>query len=762
MGARIAAHLANAGFAVELLDRVLPEGRERNGAALGGLENAARQRPVAFFTEGARGLIRPGNFEDDLGRVRQCEWIIEAVAEDLEIKRALWRRVAAVRRPGTIVSTNTSGIALGRICEGFDGEFRAHFLGTHFFNPPRYLHLMEAIAGAETRGEVLERVAWFCDVHLGKGVVRCKDTPNFIANRMGCFFGGKVWQLAEAGGFTVEEVDALTGPLIGLPKSASFRLLDVIGLDVWVRILRNLHEAAPLDPARELYRIPPAMERMLERGWLGEKRGQGFYRRVGKGAEQGIWALDRETLEYRPARKANFPAVEAVRGIEDVGERLRRLVAGGGRAGEFLWKLWRDFVLHAARMVPEITDRIVEIDRAMRWGYGFTLGPFEAWDALGVGETVDRMRREGCAIPGNVEGMLGSGAAGFYGVEGAGESGACYFDLGSGVYAPLEKRSGVLLLSECRRAGGVVKTGADASLVDLGDGVLCLEFHGKGNRTGEDVVRMAGLALEEMERGFEALVVAHDGENFSLGGDLGRVLGAAQAGRWDELDGEIRRFQAVCMAMKYAARPVVAAPCGMTLGGGCEMVLHCGRVQAAAETYMGLTETGVGLIPAGGGCKELLMRLGSARDAFERIGGGKVSQSAGQAREWGFVRPGDGITMNRERLTADAKRVALGEVAGWAPGAPRQDIAVEGEAGYAALKMQMTLAAEGGYLTEYDCVVGEKLARVLCGGRLTGRQRVTEGYLLDLEREAFLSLCGNGKTQERMRYMVKNGRAPRN
>ena len=767
MGARIAAHFANAGFPVDLLDIVLPDQPERNRAVLGGIESAATQRPVAFFTDAGKALIAPGNFEDDLGRVGRCQWIVEAVAENLEIKRSLWRRVAALRAPGSIVSTNTSGIPLARINEGFDSEFRQHFLGTHFFNPPRYLHLAELIAGAETRPEVVDWVASFCDLHLGKGVVRCKDTPNFIGNRIGCFFGAKVGQLTEEADFSVEEVDALTGPLIGLPKSASFRLIDVIGLDVWVHVLRNLYDAAPLDPARELYRVPEVMQQMMERGWLGEKRGQGFYKRVGKGADKEIWALDRKTLEYRPARKVKFPAVEAVRGIEDLGQRLRALVAadhvGDGRAGQFLWKLFRDFMIYAARMVPEISERIVEIDRAMRWGYGFTLGPFELWDALGVGETVERMRSEECAIPENVEIMLASGARSFYeNADRQGEPGTRYFDLNAGGYAELEPRPGVMVLAGIKRARGVVKTNPGASLVDLGDGVLCLEFHSKMNALGEDMVRMVTGALDEVDRGFEALVVANDGENFSVGANLTMVLLASQEGEWDELDTAIRRFQAACMAMKYASRPVVAAVFGMAVGGGCEVALHAGRVQASAETYMGLVETGVGLIPAGGGCKEMLLRLGDAKRAFEPIGYGKVSSSAAHARELGFLGPADGLTMNRERLTADAKAAARGMVAAWAPGMPRQDIAVEGEAGYATLKMGTTLAAEGGYLTEYDCVVGEKLAYVLSGGRLTGTQQVSEQYLLDLEREAFLSLCGNVKTRERMQYMLKNGKALRN
>jgi 3-hydroxyacyl-CoA dehydrogenase len=763
MGARIAAHFANAGFPVDLLDIVLPGNPQRNAAALAGIESAAKQRPVAFFTDAARGLITPGNFEDDLARVGRCEWIVEAVAENLEIKRSLWYRVAALRAPGSIISTNTSGIPLARISEGFDSEFRHHFLGTHFFNPPRYLHMAEVIPGAETNAEVLDWVSGFCDLHLGKGVVRCKDTPNFIGNRIGCFFGAKVAQLTEEGDYTIEEVDALTGPLIGLPKSASFRLIDIIGVDVWVHVLRNLYEAVPDDPARELYRVPDVMQQMIDRGWLGEKRGQGFYKRTGKGAEKEIWALDRKTLEYHPAQKPKFPAVDAVRGIDDLGERLRALVAGSDRAGQFLWKLFRDFVLYSARMVPEISDRIVEIDRAMRWGFAFKLGPFELWDALGVADTVARMRSEGCAIPENVERMLHHGATGFYEyADRDGEPGTRYFDLNEAAWRTLETRPGVIVLRDIRRARGIVKSNPGASLIDLGDGVLCLEFHSKMNALGEDMVRMVSAALDEVDRGFQALVVANDGENFSVGANLMQVLLAAQEGEWDELDRSIRRFQAAGMAMKYAARPVVAAVFGMALGGGCEVALHAGRVQAAAESYMGLVEVGVGLIPAGGGCKEMLLRLGNAKRAFDLIGFGKVSESALHARQLGFLRPSDGISMNRERLTADAKTAALAMVAGWAPGTPRQDIPVEGAAGFALLELGVKLAAEAGFITAYDSVVGEKLAYILSGGRLTGAQKVSEQYLLDLEREAFLSLCGNRPTQERMQYMLKTGKPLRN
>jgi len=763
MGSRIAAHFANAGYPVDLLDIVLPDQPNRNAAALAGIESAAKQRPTGFFTDSAKSLIKPGNFDDDLPRLRECDWIVEAVAENLAIKRSLLERVAAARTPGAIVSTNTSGIPLASIVEGFGDEFRRHFLGTHFFNPPRYLHLVEIVPGPDTAPEMLEWASEFCDRHLGKGVVPCKDTPNFIANRLGCFFGSTIHKLTVEGDFTIEEVDAITGQLIGLPKSASFRLVDIIGLDVWAHVLRNLHELAVNDPARDRYVVPDFMERMLERGLLGEKRGQGFYKRVGKGAEKEIYAIDRKSLEYHPAQKVKFPSVDAVRGIEDLPQRLRALVAGTDRVGQFLWRLYRDFLIYSAEMIPEISDRVVEIDRAMRWGFAFQLGPFETWDALGFRATADRMRQDGCTLPENIGSMLRAGATSFYEVaDRGGEPSTRYFDMVGLGYRDLEPRPGVIQLAAIKRARGVVKSNAGASLVDIGDGALCLEFHSKMNTLGEDAIQMLLAGVEEMELSCEALVIGNQGDHFSAGANLMLVLLAAQEGEWDDLDRMVRRFQQANMAIKYAPKPVVSAPFGMTLGGGCEVALHAARVQASAETYMGLVEVGVGLIPAGGGCKELVLRGGDLRTIFETIGYAKVSTSGANARELGLLRGEDGVSMNPERQIADAKEAALAMRASHAPGAPRQDIPVAGEAGFALLKMGLFLAHEGGYISEYDCVVGEKLAYILSGGRLSGEQRVSEQYLLDLEREAFLSLCGQAKTQERMQYMLKSGKPLRN
>jgi len=762
MGSRIAAHFANAGIPALLLDIVIERSPDRNAAARKGIQNASTQKPGAFFTRETAGLITPGNFEDHLGDISGCDWVIEAVTENLDIKRALWRKVELLRKPTAILSTNTSGLPLTRISEGFSPEFRRDFLGTHFFNPPRYLHLVEVIPTPYTDHDVVEFVTGFADRRLGKGVVQCKDTPNFIANRIGSFFGGTIGIIMMEDGYSIEEVDALTGPLIGLPNSATFRLLDIVGLDVWDYVGTNLHQNVPYDRWRDRFLSPPFMQQLISRQWLGEKSGQGFYRRVGKGADRAIEAVDWKTLEYHPAWKAAFPEVEAARGIENLPERLRALVAGGGRAGSFLWKLFRDLFIYAAERVPEISDRIVEIDRAMRWGYAHRLGPFELWDALGFEATVRRMEGEGVELPANIQSMLSQRANSFYRTaDRDGMPGAEYYDFPRGDYSALEARPGVIVLSEVKRARGVVRRNPGASLIDLGDGVLCLEFHSKMNSLGEDNIAMIYAGLEQTQRGFQAMVIANQGENFSVGANLVLVLLAAQEGDWDELAAAVHRFQQANLAIKYSPCPVVAAPFGQTLGGGCEIVLHATRAQASAELYMGLVETGVGLVPAGGGCKELLHRLKDPRRVFELIGFAKVSTSAAEAREMGLLGKGGGISMNPERLPADAKAMALALAPNYVPPVPGE-IDVTGEPGLAALKMGAWLARQAGHITAHDFVVGEKLARVLSGGRLSAGQAVSEQYLLDLEREAFLSLCGLPATQERMAHLLKTGKPLRN
>ena len=763
MGSRIAAHFANAGVPALLLDIVIPGQANRNAAALKGIENAAKQRPPGFFTDDKVALVQAGNFEDDLHRVSECDWILEAVVENLELKRDLWRKVDAARKIDAILSTNTSGIPLAQISEGFSPQFRRHFLGTHFFNPPRYLHLLELIPGAETDPAILNAVEEFADRRLVKGVVRTKDTPNFIANRIGSFFGGTIAKTMVEEDFSVEEVDALTGPLIGLPNSASFRLLDLVGLDVWAFVGSNLYGAVPHDPWRDRFLPLDFEKKMIERKWLGDKTGQGFYKKTGKGENKEIQVLDWKTLEYQPLQKPRFPAVEAAKGIEDLGERLRTLLRSSDRAGKFLWKVFSDLFLYSAEMIPEISDRVVEIDRAMRWGYANKLGPFELWDTLGFVDVITRLETERRTLPPGIKKALSHGAFSIYkDADKQGRPQTTYFDFHTQSYQPIEPREGIIVLSDLKRSQGVVRQNAGASLVDLGDGVLCVEFHSKMNAIGEDNIAMLYAGIEETEKNFDAMVIANEGQDFSVGANLVMVLLASQEGDWDELNAAINRFQQANMALKYAAKPVVAAPFARTLGGGCEIVLHSARAQASAETYIGLVEVGVGLIPGAGGCKELLLRLKDPRKVFELIGYAKVSASAEDAKKLGLLNRTDSISMNPERLIGDAKALALSLVPGYAPGTTRTDIKVAGESGFALLKLGVWTMRQGHYISDHDVLIAEKLGNILTGGRLTGEQMVSEQYLLDLEREAFLSLCGNPKTQERMGYMLKTGKPLRN
>jgi 3-hydroxyacyl-CoA dehydrogenase len=741
MGACIAAHFANAGIPSLLLDL-------NPALARKGIESALKQRPAGFFTDAAAALVEAGSFDGDLARLAECDWVIEAIVENLDAKRALWPHAIAAARPDAILSTNTSGIPLREISAAFPAAVQRRFLGTHFFNPPRYLHLLEVIPGVETDSAVVEFISQFAAARLGKGVVRCKDTPNFIANRIGLFWGATVVSIAQADGYTVEETDAITGSLIGLPNSATFRLLDIIGLDVAAFVGENLYHAAPDDPWRERFFAPEIHKQMLERKWLGEKTGQGFYKRVGP--EKAIHALDLETLEYHPATKVSFPAADAVRNTEDLGQRLRALLAGKDRVASFLWKLYRDVFAYSASRIPEISDHIVEIDRAMRWGFAHKLGPFELWDALGFAETAARMEKDGVALPENVIAMRRSGVTSFYRREGRE-----YFDFAAASYQPLESPG--LILAHCR----TVKENSGASLIDLGGGALCVEFRSKMNVLGLDQIQTIKAGLEETAENFDAMVVANQGGDFSAGANLLLILLAAREGEWDEIDRMVRRFQQVNLAMKYAPKPVVAAPFGRTLGGGCEIALYAHRIQAGAEMYMGLVEAGVGVIPAGGGCAAMLTRVDGTRKLFETIGGAKVSSSAEEARALGFLTPHDRVTMNPDRLIDDAKQFALELAHNYTP-PPRAAIRVGGEAAYALMKLGAWTYQQGGYITEYDTVIAEKLAYVLSGGRLTGEPMVTEQYLLDLEREAFLSLCGNPRTLARMEHTLKTGKPLRN
>jgi len=793
MGARIAAHLANAGVPCALLDMVPREltaaeaskglTREsmefRNRQALAGIEAAKKSRPAAFFVNDFARLIRPGNFEDHLDWCNGADWIIEAVVEDLEIKRGLLERVEKFRRPGTIVTSNTSGLPIHLVASGRSDDFQAHWAGTHFFNPPRYMKLVELIAGPKTKPEVLAALDEFCDRRLGKGVVAAKDTPNFIANRIGTFSMLNALRLMNELDMTIEEVDACTGPAIGQPKSATFRTADLVGLDVLAHVVHNIYEGIGEDESREMYRPPPFVEKMMQRGWLGEKSGGGFYKRVKNAAgESEILTLDVKTMDYRPRQKAKFASIEAGKMVDDTRERLRSflhpILEGqvADKAARFIWSALSETCLYAARRVPEIADGIVEVDRAMRWGFAWELGPFEIWDTIGVEPMAQKLKLLGKTMPPLVTALLSSGKKSFY--ESA-RGQARYFDLASASYKPVEQPPGVIILKSLREQSKIVESNSGASLVDLGDGVICCEFHAKMNAIGADIVTMLHAGVKRLRSDFEAMVIANQAQNFSVGANLMLLLVSAQEQEWDDIHDAVRQFQNVNMAIKYAPRPVVAAPQGMALGGGCEISLHAARIHAAAEAYIGLVETGVGLIPAGGGSKEMLIRANehaaggedldlfhAMKPVFENIAMAKVGTSAEECRALGYLRPSDPISMNRDRLVADAKQTALALVrAGYHPPAPAQ-IRVLGEEMIAAAKLAVHQMLRGEYISEYDALVARKLAEVLAGGALSASQIVSEQYILDLEREAFVSLCGEPKTQARIAHTLKTGKPLRN
>jgi 3-hydroxyacyl-CoA dehydrogenase len=730
MGAQIAAHLANAGVPTLLLDLTLDLARS-------GLKRARELKPDPFFTPDAAALITPGSFDTDLPRLAGVDLVIEAVVERIDVKRPLLERVDAVRQGTTIVSSNTSGIPIAALGEGRSESFRRHWLGTHFFNPPRYLHLLEIIPTADTEPAVVDRVRRFADLQLGKGVVVARDRPNFIANHIGIYSALQVLAVLESGAYTIEEIDTLTGPAIGRPKSATFRTIDLTGVDVLAAVAANL--SLP---------VPRLVQALIERGWIGEKAGQGFYKRLKTAEGSEILTLDPGTLTYRARQPARMPAVEAASMIGDTAERLRTLFFDPGRAGAFLRQTLGSTLAYTARIADEVAYSIDDIDRAMRWGFAWELGPFEIWDVLGVRDTLAALRQAGTTPvgeePPRISALLASGRHRFR----------------DGHLPPAAP--GLQLLASPSDRVRVVRRNAGASLVDLGDGVLALEFHSKMNTLGADSVDMMHAGVTEAARNFAALVVANEAPAFSAGANLMLVLLEAQEGNWDEIDLMVRGFQRATAALRFAEVPVVVAPAGLTLGGGCEILLHADRVQAAAESYIGLVETGVGLIPAGGGVKEMLRRHRNVQRVFETIGFARTSTSAADARRLGFLRDADVVTMNRERLTADAKALALERVReGYLRPQPAR-IAVGGEGVLAALKLGIHLAWRAGRISEHDALIGRTLARVMAGGALPQAGEVSEQYLLDLEREAFLALCGERKTLERIQYTLKTGKMLRN
>ena len=788
MGATIAAHLANAGIPTLLLDiapRELTADEEakalgldspqvKNRIARTGFENLKKTRPAAYMLSDNARLITVGNFTDDMTKLKNCDLVIEAVVENLDIKHKVFTEVEKHRKPGSITASNTSGIPIKSIAEAFGDDFKKHFLGIHFFNPPRYMKLVEIIPTEWTSPEISCQIAGLLDRRLGKGVVPAKDRPNFIANRIGTF--GMMATVHEmlAMGFTPTEVDQMTGKAIGHASSATFRTSDLVGLDVLVHVNKNLYPAVPDDEDRDVFRVPDLIDTMLEKKLLGDKTKGGFFKKT-KNSEgkTEILELDLKTFEYKPQEKTKFPSLDAAKQVEDLPKRVKTLAWGDDRVGEFLWKTSSRLFRYAANRIPEIADTIVEIDNAIKWGFGWEIGVFETWDAVGVSESVERMRREGQPVPENVQKMLDSGAETFYRDEDGKRS---YYDLIAGEYRPMPERPGVIVLKSLKDRTGVIKSNPGASLIDLGDGVACLEFHSKMNSIGGDTVQMMNFALDEVERNFEGLVVGNQGGNFSAGANIMLLLLAAQEEEWDDISMMVRALQNAVMRLRYSPKPVVTAPYGLTLGGGCEITIHGDSVRAAAETYIGLVEVGVGVIPAGGGTKEMTMRAMDAAKAvpdadplaflkktFEMIGMGKVATSAQEARSWGFLRDEDSISMNGDRLIADAKQEVLGLAAtGYVQPVERTDILVMGEAGEAAMKLALHMMRQGAFISDHDQLIGRKLAHVMSGGSLNHPTEVSERYLLDLEREAFVSLCGERKTQERIAAMLKTGKPLRN
>ncbi|MEJ2719510.1 MAG: 3-hydroxyacyl-CoA dehydrogenase NAD-binding domain-containing protein [bacterium] len=790
MGATLAAHLANAGIRTHLLDIVPPEGtaidadpasREyRDAFAREGIKKVLKSKPAAFYTPDKARLITPGNIEDDLERLRDVGWVLEVVTERLDIKQSLYERIGPFLNDTAVLTSNTSGLPVAELVGALPDDVKKRFLVTHFFNPPRYMYLLEIVplaasegAAVETDPAVVDRMIALGEGMLGKGVVIAKDTPNFIANRVGIYAVISTLRAMLDGKFTIEEVDFLTGPIIGRPKSATFRTIDLVGLDTLIHAAKTVYDRALDDERRDMFELPQMVTDVADKGLIGEKVGKGFYKKTKKNGKSEILTLDYETLDYREKKRAKFAQLDLVRNIDDPAERIRTILKGKDRASDFLWRVLSETMVYSANRLGEIADDIVQIDRAMRWGFNWELGPFELWDALGVDKVASRLEKEGREVPAVVGEVLSTKSKRFYTED---ESFKRYYLMPGGKQVELPERPRTLRLDLWRKRNPLVKKNAGASLIDIGDGVLCLEFHTKMNAIGGDIIQMINYAVKETERNYEGLVIGNEGTLFSAGANLMLLLFEAQDGNWEDIDLIIRGFQRANMALKYSRRPVVAAPHGMTLAGGCEVCLGAGHVYASAETYMGQVEVGVGLIPAAGGCKEVLLRnleglprvdgadlFPHVRSAFETLAMAKVGTSAEECRQLRFLRPSDGIALNPERLIYCAKEMAKGLAAqGYRPPDPTVEIPVIGEGGLGAFKTFLYTMKEAKFISEYDEYLGGELATVLCGGRVVSGTKVTEQYLLDLEREVFLRLCGQRKTQERIQHMLKKGKPLRN
>jgi 3-hydroxyacyl-CoA dehydrogenase len=788
MGGGIAAHVANAGIPVYLLDiapqELRPEEEKRglnvdhpqvrNRIVTASLERLKKSKPAAFFTREAAELVTVGNLEDNFEWVGDGDWIVEAIVENLAAKRELIARIEKVRRPNSTVSSNTSGLPIAAIAAETSPDFKAHFLGTHFFNPPRYMKLLEVIPTRETNPEVIEFMTDFAERRLGKGVVVCRDTPNFIANRLGSVLGASTVGFVLEHKYTIEEADAVLSPLIGRPKTGLFRLQDLVGLDVSSAVGANLYGLIEHDESREVLRnqnLGTLRTTQMERGRLGDKTGQGFYKKPPRGVKGDILTLDLETMEYRARREPDIPSINEAMKIKPPAKRIEFVLAQDDKAGTLARHVVYNTLAYAARRIPEITDQIVNVDKAMRWGYSHEMGPFELWDALGVRKTAEAMESNGIEVARWVKEMLTAGHESFYRSENGLSS---YYDPARKTYVaePLDERK--IELSALKAAGRVVRENKGASLIDLGDGVACLEFHTKMNTLDEDIKNMLREAVEEVEtKAWVGMVVGNEGADFSVGANL---AGAFGAGGFAAIERSVREMQDALMAVRFCAKPIVTAPAGRTLGGGCEVSMAGARAVAAAETYMGLVEVGVGLIPGAGGCKELVrrivsppMRLTSAdplpflQQALQTIATAKISTSAAEARSFGFLTEADQIVMNRDYQLAEAKRLVIElAAAGYNTPARGKTCYAAGRDALAALRAGLYIIQQGGYISEYDLHVSGKVARVLCGGDLSAGQWVDEQYFLDLEREAFISLCGERKTIERIKHMLGTGKALRN
>ncbi len=774
MGSGIAAHLASCGIRTLLLD-IVPPGESsddpaaKNAFAAGGLAKAKKHKPALFVDKGAASLIEVGNLEDDLHRIGECDWVVEAVKEDMAIKRKLWASVEEHWREGTIVTTNTSGLSIEGMLEGRSGAFKASFLGTHFFNPVRYMHLLEIIRGPETSDAAVERMADFADRVLGKGIVYAKDTPNFIANRIGVYAMMTTIHAMDELGYSIEEVDAIVGRPMARPKSAAFRTADVVGIDTFVHVAQNCYDGLPDDPERETFLVPDYIRAMVDKGLLGQKSRAGFYKKEGK----AIRTLDTATLEYRDKVKPDLPELKKIKRVESPSRRLGDLISGDGRAATFAWHVLSRVLAYSATIASDIAGDLTQIDRAMRWGFNWDLGPFETWQALGVAEIAGRLRSEGLAVPEWVD--QAAAAGGFFGGE---ASAPTHYVPGAGHDAQPGLK-GNLSLARLKASGGVVEDSRSATLVDLGEGILGLQFHTKMNTVDDGLVQAINTACDIAIRDFEGLVIANEGEHFSAGANLLMVVMAANQKRWEELEATVETFQKAVQRLKYLPRPVVSAPHGLTLGGGCEMAMAADRMVVDKETYLGLVEVGVGLIPGGCGTLNLLKRLygsmpakldpreydrfGFVRRAFENIALAKVATGAGEVFELGFGTAADEICMNRDRRIARAKALARHMAdAGYTPPRPAENLVLPGPDGAAALGLAVYGMQLGGYASEHDRLIATRLSRVLTGGDSHGRSPVSEETLVELEREAFMSLVAEPKSIARMQHMLTTNKPLRN